>query len=203
MDTAAVGYMAVGWELCFFKRDEPWTSIFLQTAVLLWKKPLHVQWDTKSKCDFFILELYCSVDPLWFLVLSLFNPSVCSISAVTLGVLREGFGESCWRGNVCFGRNMYFPNKFLSLILRLLNNYFLSHIPTHTPSTPCSIPAWIYFLWKRERNFPGLRILPWKLVHLQLGLNRLLWLFNTSFSGKFCPLQRWSCYCSLCHHPPL
>lgn len=62
------------------------------------------------------------------------------------------FEGSCWRGNICFGRNMYFPNKFLSLILRLLNNYFLSHLPTHTSSFPCSIPAWIYFLWKRERE---------------------------------------------------
>lgn len=62
------------------------------------------------------------------------------------------FEGSSWRGNICFGRNMYFPNKFLSLILRLPNNYFLSHLPTHTSSVPCSIPAWIYFLWKRERE---------------------------------------------------
>lgn len=29
MDTADVGYMALGWEWCFFKRGEPSTSIFL------------------------------------------------------------------------------------------------------------------------------------------------------------------------------
>lgn len=64
---------------------------------------------------------------------------------------QDWFEGSCCRGNVCLGRNVCFPNKLLSLVLRLLNNYFLSHLPTHTPSTHSSIPAWIYFLWKRER----------------------------------------------------
>lgn len=133
--------------------------------------------DTMSKCEFLNFGLYCSIHLLWLLVLPLFNPTVCSISAVTLSTLKGGCGGSCWRGNVCFGRNIYFQNKFPSQNLRFLNNYF----PWDGFPPPRSIPAWIYFLWKRD--FSGLRILPWKLVNLQLGLKRLFWLFSPLFLG--------------------
>lgn len=42
-----------------------------------------------------------------------------------------------------------------------------------------------FIFCERERDFSGLRILPWKLVHLQLGLKRLFWLFSPSFGGEF------------------
>lgn len=63
-DTVYAGCTAVGQEWCFFKGGEPWTSICLWTDVLLRKKQLNVQWDTISKCKFFDLGLYCSIDLL-------------------------------------------------------------------------------------------------------------------------------------------
>lgn len=64
-----------------------------------------------------------------------------------------------------------------------LNNYFLCD-----GFFPLSIPPWIY-LSEKERDFSGIGILPRKLVHLQLGLKRLLWLFSPCF-GRISLLRK-------------
>lgn len=89
MDTADVGYMALGWEWCFFLRGvRLGLPSFYRLLCCFEKSPCIFSGIQKANVNFFILDFYCSVDPLWFLVLSLFNSRVCSISVVTLSVLR-------------------------------------------------------------------------------------------------------------------
>lgn len=147
------------------------------------KKRLYLQRDTVSKCRSF--NLSCIVQ--YTLYDFLFCHSSTPPSAVFLQSPQALSGEHMEgaAGKVMFGleKTMYFQNKFPSQILRLLNNYFLWDGFFH----PLPVAFLLEFIFcERGRDFSGLRILPRKLFHLQLGLKRLFWFFQSLFLGVIC-----------------
>lgn len=161
-----------GWALGF--------HLFTDWCVAL-KKAFTSPWDTTKKVIFFFFKHRAILFDV---------PSMTSHSATLQPhSLFAVFLHSCWAlyrddvegaaGGVIFAleATYIFKISFPPRFLRHLNNYFLWDGFFFSP-----VAFQLEFIfYERERDFSGLRILPWKLVHLQLGLKRLFWLFNPSF----------------------
>lgn len=134
-----------GWALGF--------HLFTDWCVAL-KKAFTSPWDTTKKVIFFFFKHRAILFDV---------PSMTSHSATLQPhSLFAVFLHSCWAlyredvegaaGGVIFAleATYIFKISFPPRFLRHLNNYFLWD---GFFFFPCSIPAWIYFLWKRERLF--------------------------------------------------